>query len=518
MRINVLEYLEESAERYPEKTAFADPQETLTFSQLLDGARAIGTALVRQVPDRRRPVAVLAERGVSGPLAFMGALAAGCCYAPLDGEMPEARLTAILEQLDPPVILYGPGQEKTAGKLAGRYSVASIAALAGGPVDVELLARRRAEVLDTDPIYMIFTSGSTGVPKGIVCHHRGVIDFAEWLAEASGCTASDVLANQAPFYFDLSVKDLTMTLKCGATCHILPKKLFMFPKLLMEQLNQVQATVLYWATSAFHLVAGSGVLEVCPPKSVTRVLVGGEAMLARDLNAWRRALPETTFINMYGPTEVTVDATWYRVDRPYEDWEAIPIGRPCANKEVLLLDQALRPVLDGQVGEICVRGSGLAHGYYKDPEKTTAAFLQNPLIDAYPDRIYRTGDLACRNGEGLLVFQSRKDGQIKHMGYRIELGEVERALAACPLIREAVCFYDQERGRIVCCYAGDGDSSALAGVLRRQLPKYMLPNVYLAMDNLPRNANGKVDRPRLRRDYQIRQDAGEKEGQAHGRA
>ena len=501
--LNLLEYLERSAERFPDKPAFCGEDRTFTFGQLLAFARSAGTAVARRVEAVNRPVAVLADRTAVTPAAFQAVLASGCYYAPIDAKMPPQRMAAILSQLEPALLLWAPGQEETAAAMAHICPALSLEEAEAAAADEALLARRRERVLDIDPAYAIFTSGSTGTPKGIVCHHRGVMDLTEWLAEAGGFSHGDVLGNQAPFYFDGSVKDVYLTLKCGATCRVLPRKLFLFPKLLVDELNRFQVTTLAWATSAFHMVAASGVLERHRPACLTRVLAGGEAMLARDLNRWRGALPQVRYFNLYGPTEITVDCAWYEIppDRDFADGEPIPIGRPCRNKELLLLDEALRPVPEGQVGEICVRGTGLARGYYGDWDKTRSAFVQNPLNPWYPDTIYRTGDLGWRGEDGLLYFSTRRDGQIKHMGYRIELGEVETALSALPGVPDAVCFFDQERDRIVCCYEGGMAPGDLARLLGERLPRYMLPNVWLPRDHLPHNANGKVDRVALKEEY-----------------
>jgi len=499
--LNLLEYLESSAVRFPDKPAFCDEERTFTFRQLLDFARGVGTAIARRLPAVNRPVVVLTDRAAITAAAFQAVLAAGCCYVPVDAKMPAVRMEAILRQLQAPLLLYAPGQEKTAAAMGHLCGALSLTEAETEVLDDGLLAERRARVLDIDPAYVIFTSGSTGVPKGIVCHHRGVIDLAEWLAEAGGYSAEDVLGNQAPFYFDGSVKDIYMTLKCGATCHILPKKLFMFPKLLVEHLNEKQVTTLAWATSAFRLVAASGVLEKHRPVCLNKVLVGGEAMLARDLNIWRQALPQVRYINLYGPTETTVDAVWYEVDREFADGEPIPIGRPCRNKDVLVLDGELRPVAAGQVGELCIRGGGLALGYCGDWEKTDAAFVQNPLNPWHTDKLYRTGDLGYWGEDGLLYFSDRQDGQIKHMGYRIELGEVETALSALPEVGEAICFFDQERDRIVCCCESALTPKELTAGLSANLPRYMLPNIWVLKDKLPLNANGKVDRVVLKEEY-----------------
>lgn len=500
--LNLLEYLENTAGRFPDKPAFCDKDRTFAFEELWQFARRCGTAIARRVDGVNRPIAVLTGRTAVTAAAFQAVLASGCCYVPVDEAMPRARMEAILNQLRPPLLLCAPGQEETAAELAHLCPGLNVEEGAKEEPDDALLEGRRARVLDVDPAYAIFTSGSTGTPKGIVVSHRSVIDFVEWMADACRFSQDDVLANQAPFYFDLSVKDLYMTLKCGATCHILEKKLFSFPLLLMREIERVEATALIWATSAFHLVANSGALDRCRPQTLNKVILGGEALGAKQLNLWRAALPEVQYINLYGPTEVTVDCTWYPIprDRVFAADEAVPIGTACRNMEVLLLDGELRPVPDGQVGEICVRGVGLANGYYGDWDKTRAAFIQNPLNPWYPDRLYRTGDLARRGEDGLLYFAARKDGQIKHMGYRIELGEVETALNGVDGV-EAVCFFDQGRDKIVCVCCTQLTDNEIVGAIREKLPRYMQPNLYRRVDAMPYNANGKIDRVRLREAY-----------------
>lgn len=355
-------------------------------------------------------------------------------------------------------------------------------------------------MLDIDPAYVIFTSGSTGIPKGIVICHRSVIDFTEWFVSAGGFTQEDVLANQAPFYFDLSVKDIYTALKTGATVHIIPQKLFLFPLPLVRFLEEKRITALAWATSAFHLLAASGALEREAPTHLRTVLLGGEALQAKYLNRWRRALPQVRYVNLYGPTEVTVDCTWYPIERDFADHEAIPIGRPCPNKEIVLLDEQLRPVPPGQPGEICVRGMGLTRGYFGEWDKTRSALIQDPRNPHYPDLLYRTGDLAVMDGDGVLTFLSRRDGQIKHMGYRIELGEIETALTSLPQVEEAVCLFDRERDKILCVYSGE-ESPQVARQARSLLPRYMVPNLYHWRKALPHNPNGKIDRAALREEF-----------------
>ena len=498
---NVLEYLEHSAAEFPEKIAFADEKQAVTFAGMRASAQALGTAVMAKTQRYNAPIVVLTERTAATLTAFMGVLYSGNYYVPLDSKMPIPRMKSILDTVMPAAILYPADAEKTVQQLEADCPVLCEEEAFTYPVDADALDRRRSRILDIDPVYIIFTSGSTGKPKGIVISHRSVIDFTEWMAEAGRFSSQDVLGNQAPFYFDLSVKDIYLTLKCGATTYIIPKKLFMFPLLLVRFLEEKKVTALVWATSAFHLVANSGALKKEVPTHLRTVILGGEALQAKQLNQWRAALPEVRYINLYGPTEVTVDCTWYPIEREFSDSEIIPIGRACANKEVFLLDENLQPVPVGQPGEICVRGIGLAKGYFHEPEKTQNVFIPDPRNPYYPDMIYRTGDIAVMDEEGVLTFLSRQDGQIKHMGYRIELGEIETALNSIEGVAETICCFDRKHDKIVCIYSGDSEERTLAKAVRTLLPRYMLPNVYHHLEAMPHNANGKIDRVKLKEQY-----------------
>ena len=313
---NELEYLENTARRFPDKLAFSDEGRSFSFAQLLAAAKGLGSALAAQTDRPNRPVVVLVDHRAANLAAFQGVLSAGDYYVPLDSQMPLPRLRGIVETLAPAALVYGQARERVAQALADLCPVLLLDEAAfTHSVDEARLQCRRDRVLDIDPVYAIFTSGSTGTPKGIILSHRSVIDFIEWMADACGFTERDILANQAPFYFDLSVKDIYITLKCGASTHIIPKKDFLFPPLLMDFLADKAVTALVWATSAFHLVANSGVLEQKAPQTLRTVIVGGETLRAKQLNRWKRALPQVQYINLYGPTEVTVDCTWYPIRR-----------------------------------------------------------------------------------------------------------------------------------------------------------------------------------------------------------
>ena len=500
MQTNVLDYLSATAARTPDRTALIDGDARWSFAQLDDAARAAASAIL----DRTQPngfVGVLCDRQAIGVTGMLAALWAGCCYVPLDLKMPEARMRAILEQVRPDVVLYAGRDEAAAQRVADFAPAVCIEQAVKCQADDAALCLRRAAVLDVDPAYVIFTSGSTGTPKGIPITHRGLIDFTDWLVGSCRLDETTVLGCQAPLFFDTSLKNLMPCFAVGATVHLLPQKFFSFPLLCMRYLNEHRINTLIWSTAAFHLIANSGALEREPPKFVRTVAVGGEALMAPQLNRWRRVLPEAVFYNHYGPTETAVDCLWYPIARDFRDDEPIPIGGPCHNMQALLLDEAGREVPRGEPGELCIRGGGLSPGYLGDPEKTAEAFIQNPLETRFPDRIYRTGDLARYNDRGELMFLGRRDAQIKHMGYRIELGEVETAVCAVPGVEAAACLFDAEADAIVCfCQTGLGPD-ALAKAAKERLPKYMCPNVWRISERLPHNANGKLDRAALKRQY-----------------
>lgn len=494
---NVLEYLEGSAARWPERTAVVDENGCVTYSQLLQRSRRVGSALAARTRSRR-PVPVLADKSIDTLCAFFGAAFSGCFYVPLNPELPPARLGRVLSVLGSDWLVTDRAHQALAAGLTSPEQILLVEELAEEPESPELLAARRAAMVDLDPLYANFTSGSTGVPKGVVVAHRSVLDFIGVFTQLFQITGADVIGNQAPFDFDVSVKDIYSALAVGATLVIIPRRLFSLPAGLLDYLCEHQVTTLIWAVSALCLVSTFHGLDYRVPERVNKVLFSGEVMPAKHLKSWMEHLPEATFVNLYGPTEITCNCTYHIVDPSADYSGGIPIGRAFPNEEVFLLDGENRLIdRPGETGELCVRGSCLALGYYNAPEQTAAHFVPNPLNPAYPELIYRTGDLARWGEDGNLYFAGRKDFQIKHMGHRIELEEIEGAIAQVEGVERACCVFDSARSRLLGFYVGTAERRQVHQLLSQRLPRFMVPGSLTQVEAMPLTKNGKIDRNAL---------------------
>ena len=225
-------------------------------------------------------------------------------------------------------------------------------------------------------------------------------------------------------------------------------------------------------------------------------------MPTKQLNVWRRYLPNASYTNLYGPTEITDVCTYYTLNREFGDDEPLPIGWPCRNTEILILNDENQLVGDGEIGELCIRGRALAMGYYNDWEKSEVGFVQNPLNSAFRDLIYRSGDIVKYNQYGEIEYLGRKDFQIKHRGYRIDLGEIETASGLIENIERCACAYNEKKSEIVMFYVGNVESEEIAKILESKIPHYMIPKRFVKKSTLPLNANGKINRLELKKELQ----------------
>ena len=501
MAATVLRYLEESAATYPQKPAVIDEHQQCTYQELRTTSRRIASALAPKV-ERGTPVMVYMEKGVDALTVFFGTLYAGSFYSLLNPELPKSRLEQIQSVLQAQIVVTSADLKDAAADIFPTAELLMVEELREAEENPAALAAAQNAAIDTDPVYINFTSGSTGTPKGIVVCHRSIVDFIDCFTQLFHITERDIIANQAPFDFDVSVKDIYSALKTGATLVIVPRRLFSAPVQLLDFLCDHQVTTLIWAVSALCLVSTFHGLDYKTPTTVNKVLFSGEVMPLKHLRSWREHLTEAMFVNLYGPTEITCNCTYHILQSERDYSGGIPIGRHFPNEDVFLLDEQNHKITQPDaIGELCVRGTALALGYYCAPEQTAPHFVQNPLNPCYPELIYRTGDLARYDENGELVFSGRKDFQIKHMGHRIELGEIEAALETVEGVDRAVCLFLEEKNKIAAFYEGSAVKRDIAVGLEHLLPRYMFPALYRNLTELPRTKNGKVDRQALRRLY-----------------
>ena len=492
---NILEYLESSADKYPDRVAFSDGDVGVTFAELCDLSRRVGSYLCTR-GYCREPIAVMMKKSPDAIAAMLGVIYAGCYYVMLDGEMGEQKLSEIIARVRPRAVIFDREGEECAKKMPLAVKKYPLDLCRKAELDGAALSFVRERQIDADPIYVVFTSGSSGEAKGVVASHASVIDYTEALCEGLGFDGDTRFANQSPLYFDAPLKEIMPTLKLGAFTLFVPRELFLFPVRLCEFLNTHRINTVCWVSSALALLSRSGALESKKPEFLNKICFGSELMPISEYKKWRVAYPDATLINLYGPTEATGMSCYWIADRELDGGEPIPIGKPFRNTEILLISGNRRAAV-GESGEIFIRGRGVTLGYFGDREGSEIAFVQNPLLDSYRDVIYRTGDIGRYNEHGELVFVSRCDRVIKKHGFKVCLDEIETAAEQCDGILRAAAIFDEDEQRILLYHTGieQGDSLALA--LRARLARHAVPDRCIHLEIMPQTANGKKDRRAL---------------------
>lgn len=500
--------LDETVKKFGLKTAITDEWGSFSFAELQSKGKAIASALLNSQDSGLAPVMVYLPKSAKCIACFAGAMYSGNPYVPVAYDMPPNRIQKIADSFD------GAGHIITDdGGLAVIKSMNIPSSMhihiygeaVKTAADELLIEKTLSAVIDTDPIYIMFTSGSTGAPKGVTVPHRGVIDYAMWVSDTFNLDENSILGNQAPFYFDNSIFDIYSMLLTGAQMTIIPEKLFMFPSKLPEFVRDNHISTIFWVPTVMINVANSGVLSEIELPELKNVVFCGEVMPNTQLNIWRKNQPQCLYANLYGPTEISDVCTYYIADREFADSDPLPIGKSCENMRIIILNEENKIAAPNEQGELCVIGAGVSLGYWNAPELTQKAFVQNPANPYYNERIYRTGDLAYINDEGLIIFLGRKDNQVKVKGNRIELGEIENAAMCIGSIKGACAVYDEPNQKIV-LFAESCEALMLRRVnleLKKYIPQYMLPGRLVVMDKFPHTANDKIDRVALKKSLEV---------------
>lgn len=501
---NVTKWLDDSAAKYGEKIAYADEKQELSFRETQERSLELARHILQVSGySRKNPVVIYLEKSVDMLVSFFATAYSGNFYTPIDIHMPKERVEKILALLEPRIIITKTEYNEFLDELGTDVPRICIdEPYEAGDREFKDVYEHREKCIDSDLLYVFFTSGSTGVPKGVTICHRSVIDYIDCIENTFKMDSNDIYGNQAPFYFDNSILDIYTTMKTGAKMYIIPERFFGWPGELMDYIVEKKINTIFWVPSALIIVAKLHTLDSYDlDGKLKKIMFCGEVMPNKQLNEWRRNIPNALYANIYGPTEITDACTYYIVDREFADDEPLPIGKAMHNTDIIVLNEHDEPVAENEIGELCVRGVSLSMGYYNNPEKTAEAFVQNPLNHAYIELIYRTGDLVKYNDRGEILYLSRKDFQIKHMGHRIELGEIETAVSSLPEISLNCCLYDEKRSKIVLFVEGDVQLESINSRISRMIPEYMLPGRLITLESMPFNSNGKIDRKALKETY-----------------
>ena len=501
MKNNLTEYFKNTVNNFPNKIAIDDNEEIILFSELDDISNKIANSIISRNTISRKPIAVFLSKNRWAVISYIAILKTGNFYVPLDVKSPIERISKIFSNLNPYIIITDLANLDTLKALGFTGKIILIEEAIKYPLsekDVLCLQDISQKIIDLDPIYAIYTSGSTGTPKGVLISQKGVIDFIDWAINTYSINESHVIGNQVPFYFDVSTLDIYLMVVTGATLIIIPEDRFAFPIKLIEFVNEKKINTVCWVPSVLNNVSNFDVFSFLKPTSLQNIFFAGEPMPTKHLNYWRKNYPNALYANLYGPTEITVIATFYNVNRDFKDDEPLPIGNACKNTEVLIISEEGNLVKKGEQGELYVRGSSLAFGYYNDPEKTKLAFIQNPIHNSYPDLVYKTGDLVYENQYDEIMFVGRKDSQIKHLGYRIELGEIETAILGIEGVKNASILYNDSNKQIVAFYIAEKTNIEIRKQLISVLPKYMIPTKWIKKETFSLNANGKINKLELK--------------------
>lgn len=488
-----------------QKIAIYDGDLSVTFAQLKERELRLASCIDEVTGGRfKTPVGVFLPKCIDSIAADIGIIHTGNFYMNLDVKYPEERLRNIFKIIQPSCVVTSNKYKPVLERVDPAMSLVIVDDIVENSVDESLhknLSDRLETMIDCDPLCIINTSGSTGTPKGVVLNSRSFFDFLDCTVETWNLSQDEIIGSLSPIIFDIYSYELTLLMARGNTIVCIPDSYAMFPIKILNLLQETNVSYLFWVPTIMVNIANMQLLDKIDIPTLKHIWFAGEVFPTKQFNVWYRKFKEQArFVNLYGPIEITLDCTWYEVTQEFDENKPLPIGHVCKNTDILILNERNELVGKNEEGEICVRGTGLAMGYYNNPEKTAEAFVQNPLNKAYPELIYRTGDIGLINDEGEIIFKGRKDTLIKHSGYRIELSEIEHVvLNKLKLVKNCCVVYHLQKKEITLIYENDTelDVATLRKQISAELPKYMIPTSFVYMEELPRGGTGKIDRALL---------------------
>lgn len=516
-------YVSHHANLRPNSTAIIDESGVWTYGKLDAYSNRIAHTLEHHGAVRGDRVAICMEKSAYALAAMLGTLKSDAIYVNMDYASPIERSVFVLGDVEAKILLTDRRGLEKVSLVVAAVSIPIVVLvvepqlqeqsnpislpfphrLASIPDDAPNIPRTNANI-DCDPAYIVYTSGSTGRPKGVVVTHKSIIDYAEWCVRHFNITERDRLSSHAEFHFDLSVFDVYSALASGASLHPVPHEASLFPLKFVEFIERHVITVWCSVPSFLTHVANLKALKSGQMPSLRVVTFCGEVMPTATIVKWMTAFPRVQYVNQYGPSETTCASMYHDItELPKDVSQPLPIGIAIPNTEVFIIDDEGRPLDSGKVGELCIRGTGNALGYWNREELTKRVFFRNKIGDLWGDLVYCTGDLARKRVDGAFEFCGRADNQIKHMGYRVELGEIENALMAFDGVAHAVVVAPKDLETGATTLVGLVTMSQQIAIeelviyLTERLPRYMVPRKIVRVDQMPLSRNGKVDRGAL---------------------
>lgn len=455
---NLLEYFENTLLKYRSKKAVIDEKQELNFQQLEIYSKRLSFLISKRTNNWKKPIVVFLPNSVDSLVAFLGVLYSGNFYVPIDVKSHKLRIKSIIKDLGKPLII-------TSYEYCHRLE--SVGIDTKNIIQIEEaynedITYNNSEIMnklkflvDLDPCFIIYTSGSIERSKGGVISHRSVIDYIDWVIGSFDVSNKEIIGNQFSFNSSNSILDIYLCFATGATLVIIPEQYFNSPVKLMEYINFMKINFIFWNPNVMLNIADLKLLEIIDARCLKKVIFDEKIMSYRNLNYLRIKLPDSLFAILYGINEITINCIYYIINKKMADNNLLPIGKSRRNTDILILNQENRLVKKYEIGELCIRGSSLALGYWNDFNKTNKILIQNPLNKNYTDRIYRTGHLVCLNEENEIIFIGRKDTQIKQISNTIVLREIKNAGLSLNEIHKTYTFYNKKKKEITLVFEGN---------------------------------------------------------------
>ncbi|MGJ0359107.1 amino acid adenylation domain-containing protein [Aliarcobacter cryaerophilus] len=506
--LNLADYFYDIANKYYSEIALRYKDKNLNYDELNKLSNKIANYFLDNGIKAYDVIGIFNTKEPLGYASMLACLKIGATYTNIDEENPLARLEKILNSCKPKLLISDHAPSSLIKNVASSMCIDVVDF--SNSDELKSFSDKNLEtskqIIGSTPSYIMFTSGSTGTPKGVTISHANILSFLGWSIQRYEVTSKDRFAGVSPMYFDNSVFDFYTALFSGASLVPIKKEITTNLPKLIDLVENMQCTIWFSVPSFLVYLQTMRALSEKTFQSIRVFTFGGEGFPKSELKKLYSLYGhQAKLINVYGPTEGTCICSSYDIsEKDFEDMNTLaPLGTINQNFEYIIVNENMQEVQNGEKGELCLIGPNVALGYYNDMKRTNQSFVQNPKITTHKDIIYKTGDIVYKK-DSLLWFVGRVDNQIKHMGYRIELEEIESALNGVHYIQQSAVVYNkinEKYGKIIAFVVTKSNikENEIKSELAKLLPEYMIPNIIEIKKELPKNANGKIDKSSIAR-------------------